>query len=126
MPREEIEDWFEEGLNDFKNAKTMVTVEIYNVATFYCEQALQKLLKATWMKIKRTYPPKSHKISYLGAQLNAPPNIINLLNKIAPFYFISKYPDAANGVPSKIITKETAQEIVQATTEVIQWIKTRI
>ena len=123
MTREEIENWYQEGLQDFKNAKKIFDTEIYNVTTFYCEQAIQKLLKAFWIKIKKSYPPKTHNISKLGELLDAPKEVINHLKKIAPFYFISRYPDAANGVPSEIITREMAEEIIQVTREVINWIK---
>ncbi|NVM27860.1 MAG: HEPN domain-containing protein [Candidatus Helarchaeota archaeon] len=122
MAREEIENWYQQGLSDFKTAKSMFNSEIYDAATFYCEQAVQKLLKATWMKIRKSYPPKTHNISKIGEQLKAPKEIISLLKQIAPFYFISRYPDAANGVPAEIITKKMAKELIQITEEVINWI----
>jgi len=126
MTREEIENWYKQGLSDFINVQKMFNIGIYDSATFYCEQAVQKLLKALWMKIKKSYPPKTHNISNLGVQLNAPPKIITEIQKIAPFYFISRYPDAANGVPAEIINKKVAEEIIQAAKEVIDWIKKSI
>lgn len=126
MTREEIENWYKQGLNDFASVQKMFNAGIYDSATFYCEQTVQKLLKAMWMKIKKSYPPKTHNIAKLGVQLNAPTKIISLIQNIAPFYFISRYPDAANGVPAEIINKKLAEEIIQATKEVVDWIKKSI
>ncbi|MHA1269163.1 MAG: HEPN domain-containing protein [Candidatus Helarchaeota archaeon] len=123
MTREDIENWYKEGKNDFENAKKMSSIGIYNAATFYCEQAIQKLLKASWIQIKKMYPPKTHNIARLGNQLNAPQEIISLLKRIGPFYMISRYPDAVNGIPSEMIDKNIAEEIIRMTEEVINWIE---
>jgi len=126
MNREDFENWYQQGLSDFNNAKKMYEIQIYDAATFYCEQSIQKLLKALWIKIKRSYPPKTHNIVKLGKQLNAPPNIISNLQKIAPYYYISRYPDAANGIPSEIINKSMAHDIINSAEVVINWIKNLI
>ncbi|MHA1253902.1 MAG: HEPN domain-containing protein [Candidatus Helarchaeota archaeon] len=123
MNRIEFEDWYKQGLNDFKSAKKMLKEGIYDAATFYCEQSIQKLLKAAWIKLKKEFPPRVHNIYKLGKSLKAPEEILELLRRITPYYYISRYPDAANGVPYELIGKKIAEEIIEASERVVDWIK---
>ena len=64
--------------------------------------------------MKKEFPLKIRNICRLGRDIEAPGEILGLLRRITPYYYISRYPDSANGIPYELIGKKVAEEIVEA------------
>jgi HEPN domain-containing protein len=51
--------------------------------------------------------------------------IIDELKFLNPHYTISRYPNAANAVPSEAYTEEIAKRCIEAAEKVINWVRNR-
>ncbi len=117
--------WLEQGKRDLESARKILDIGIYYVSAFYCHQAVEKVLKAAIMEKKRIVPPQDHNIKRLLFELeeNPPQEIVKAVTRINPFYFVSRYPDAAAGLPSEMIDKELAKELVNYAEMVVKWVE---
>lgn len=114
---EEEKIWLTKAKKDFKAAKNSFESEDYEWACFQAQQAVEKALKAIYIKkYKRLL--KIHDLVLLARKINAPKEIIVLCSKINPSYIDTRYPDL-----SKIYTEEDAKEILNLTEKVLEWIE---
>ncbi|BFH73922.1 hypothetical protein SJAV_18660 [Sulfurisphaera javensis] len=56
-------------------------------------------------------------------EVNVPQNIKEDAMTLSPHFIISKYPDAANGIPARQYTKSMAEDLYKRAKEVIEWVK---
>jgi len=56
----------------------------------------------------------------LGIDVEA---IMDDLRELTIHYTISRYPNAANAVPSELYTKDRAEELVMRARRVLEWVK---
>ncbi len=123
--RLEVMYWLEQGKQDLESAKKILGIGIYYVTAFYCHQAIEKVLKAAIMEKKRKTPPQDHNIRRLLFELtqSPPKEIVKAVTRVNPFYFISRYPDAAAGLPSEMVDKDLAEELVGYAELVVKWVE---
>ncbi len=108
--------WVDIALRDIKLSEEIVENEYYsNIATFHCQQSIEKLLKA-FLEEYSIEIPKTHNLIRLHSLL--PPNVQTLiqnykdsLNIIDKVYIDSRYPSDMGLLPSGLPTKEEAKEI---------------
>jgi len=124
--RIEAERLIKQADRDLLNAGKNIEVEAYEVAAFLAEQAVEKFLKAAWIVFKAELPPHTHYLVELGEGMQLPAPLLRHLAFLNPDYTVSRYPDAANGVPFELYDRETASSKVAAAREVIEWLRTRI
>jgi HEPN domain-containing protein len=58
--------------------------------------------------------------------LNLPEGLKRHLSYLNPDYTLTRYPDAANGIPYELYDRETAASKVKAAEEVIAWLQARM
>jgi HEPN domain-containing protein len=124
--RHEAELWLRQAKSDLKNAEKNIGVGAYDVAAFLCQQAVEKLLKATYIVAKEDEPPRTHTIVDLGRELAVPKQVDSHLRMLTPDYLAARYPDAANAVPAELYDEEMARERLRRAREVFQWAQTRL
>ncbi len=117
--------WLEQGEKDLESAKKIFDIGIYYVSAFYCHQSVEKFLKAAILEVKRKKPPQDHNLRRLLHELDPSPpeNVERAVIRINPFYFVSRYPDAAGGLPSEVVDKELATELINYADTVRGWVK---
>ncbi|MEM4706236.1 MAG: HEPN domain-containing protein [Candidatus Methanomethylicaceae archaeon] len=118
MIREEALDWWNEAKHNIRQARRNFEIGEYSVAAFLCHQASEKALKALYI-IKKS--PRGHDLTKIGRFLNAK-EIMDELKILNPHYTISRYPNAANTVPSEMYTKEVVERCLLAATKVLEWV----
>lgn len=122
--REEIEWWIEDAKRSLIKAEKYFELGFYEDVVFNCQQALEKLFKGLWLKVLRRRPIKTHKIIQLykplEEKLNLDEELKDFLILISPYYFITRYPDIAMGLPGEIITKSFAQDCLTKTKRVFE------
>jgi len=72
-------------------------------------------------------PGKIHSLPELADMLESetgisiPENIRLAIQEVNPHYVITRYPDAANGIPARAYTQTKAKEILDKCKEVLEW-----
>ena len=115
--KEEVKKWMEQAKEDHDTAKFNFEGKKYKSAAFWCQQSIEKALKALLIKKTNSFP-KIHDLTRLAKLNKAPITIIELCAKINPAYIASRYPDSPNKY-----TKVECKKIMSYSEEVLQWIK---
>lgn len=92
---------------------------------FFSQQAVEKALKALFFIVRREEPPKVHSVTELYSMLRENgfrlredlESSLYVLNK---YYTVTRYPDAANGLPSESVDKYEAERALSIAKEVIK------
>ena len=113
--KEEIKKWMEQAREDYSTAKFNFEGKKYKSAAFWCQQCIEKAMKALLIKKTNNFP-KIHDLTRLAKLNNAPIKIIELCAKINPAYIASRYPDS----PKKY-TEEECEQIIKYCEEVLAW-----
>ena|SRR5437763_13591978 len=124
--RPEIQRLFRQADRDLVNARKNLTIEAYEVAAFLAEQAVEKYLKGVWVLTKKQPAPHTHALTELGDGLEVPADLRRHLADLTQDYTVSRYPDAANGVPYELYDDTTARTKLDNAEAVIAWLRQRI
>jgi len=89
-----IQEWLDSSDYDFDTAEAMFKTGRYLYVLFMCQQSVEKLLKAIFVKKKSELPPRVHHLSYLAdtMELKLSESEVLLLNELDQFYLESRYP----------------------------------
>ena len=129
--REEIILWISAAEEDLFDADLALKNRRWFRAAFYAQQAVEKVLKALYFVVARQPPPYTRKVTVLykglrdkGFMLSKElEEQLSILNK---YYTITRYPDAANGLPSEAVDGKEARRAVNIAKRVIEAVKNEI
>lgn len=124
--REESKHWFEQSKHDLKAAQYNFDGDILDVASYLCQQSIEKGLKSLIIEKNREAPGVSHSLIKLGKEVEIPSKYYRILKEISQEYFISRYPDAIGYTPYDTYDKQEVKEIIKNTKEIIKWIENQI
>ena len=124
--REESRNWWLQSLEDLETAKVTIETKRYYASVFFSQQAAEKALKAFYIEIMRDYPPKTHNMLEISRKLEVPEPVLDAAIELNPEYFVTRYPDAANGVPAQMYTEKKAHFHFEKAEVVIQWVKSQL
>ncbi|MBS3056395.1 MAG: HEPN domain-containing protein [Candidatus Aenigmarchaeota archaeon] len=124
--RREIKNWWEQGKNDLKKAKVLFNTQNFDGTAFYCQQAVEKSLKALILFKSKEKKIEGHSLVYLGKQAKMPDNFFPSLRKLSPQYFISRYPDVTEEIPYELYDDIVAKEFLDTAEKVILRIKKQL
>ncbi len=106
--RPESERLWKQGLEDLKTAELLINTGRYYASVFFAHQAAEKFLKATYVEVKREPHPKTHNLVELGQSLELD-DVMEDLMELNPEYTVTRYPDAANGIPAQMYNEVIAR-----------------
>lgn len=118
--REESRQWFEQSKRELFSAKALFDVQAFDTCCFLCHQAAEKSLKAVVIEVKKVLPPKTHELMALGREAGAK-ELLADLQELNPHFLTSRYPDAANGVPSETYNSKIALRCIEIAEKVVAW-----
>lgn len=124
--RQEIKNWWEQAKKDLITAENSLKSEDYYASAFWCQQAVEKSLKALILKKYRDKFIPEHSLVRLGRKVRIPGNYLKGLKKLSPQYFLSRYPDATEEMPYELYEKETVFEFLEISKGVLKWIKNQL
>ena len=124
--REESKNWWLQALEDLKTAEVNIKTERYYASVFFSQQAADKALKAFYIEKQRNFPPKTHNMLEIARELDVPEEVSDAVIELNPEYFVTRYPDAANGVPAEMYTRKKAKFHFEKAEEVINWVKSQL
>jgi len=105
---------------DLKRAERALEDDDRVAATFWSQQAAEKALKALLLAFKGWFP-KTHSLKRLLEELEI--EIVENVDELAEltaYYYISRYPDALEGVPDESISRSTAERSLKLASEVVR------
>jgi Uncharacterized conserved protein related to C-terminal domain of eukaryotic chaperone, SACSIN len=121
--REEASWWIGDARRSLKIAEQNAK-DFYEVAVFYCQQALEKLLKGAIIVLNQEKPKKTHRLIELYQTIEAKvpleEDLKDFLHILAPYYITARYPDAAMGLPEGVVTKSFANECLEKTRRIFE------
>lgn len=120
--REEAQRWLLQARADMGSAQQALVYGSHYLAAFLAHQAVEKALKAWHIERLRAMPPHTHDLLALGTVLSVPDTVTGLLRRLNPHYAVSRYPDAANGVPAMQYDEAIARPLVDAAEQVLSWL----
>lgn len=124
--KEEIKKWIEQALADLNAAKKNIKINIYYLSVQCSFQAVEKGLKALFIKKFNKMPEKTHDLIKLGKQVNIPEEYFEALYELNPEWIPARYPDAAITIPVKDYNKTSAKLHFNKAQEILKWIKKQI
>lgn len=119
--KEEVKRWLEQAEADFKSAKYNLKGSLYSLASFLCQQAVEKALKALLIEQKSKFP-KIHDLVRLARLANLPAELIEKCERLTYVYTDSRYPDTS----TIRYTKKESEIDVEYAKEIIEWVKKRL
>lgn len=120
--REESRLWFRQAEEDAITAEQNIKIERFYASAFFSQQAAEKALKALYLERNRE-PYLSHNLVELAKFLKAPEDILTSCRALAPQYTVTRYPDAAGGLPYDAYDKYLANELLKNAKKVLAWVK---
>lgn len=124
--RKEVRDWFEQAKHDIETARLLYKNKVYDSAAFYSFQSAEKALKAL-SYFFGYIPLKTHNLLELAnmiREIDIP--VIDELKTLTPHYTVSRYPDAANGIPSEIYTNTISRDCIICAEKILKWVEKTI
>ena len=120
--REETKNWLKQAEMDLETAKANIGIKKYFASAFFSQQAAEKALKAMGLE-KLREPMKSHNLLELAKRLKVPHEIMVCLIELNPDFIITRYPDAANGLPYELYDLKKAKQKTAFSEKVLRWTK---
>lgn len=117
---EVIERWVRQADRDLENAKKNLDIEAYDVCLILCEQAVEKMLKALYIKERNEEPPRTHSLRKLIDLTNMPDESLKLVTELDSYYMVLRYPDVSNVVPYENVDYEDAEDGINKAEEIIE------
>jgi HEPN domain-containing protein len=120
----ETERWVEVAESDLRAARAVLDEGLYQQTVFYCQQSIEKLLKAIWTERHGSGThPRTHNLVKLAdkLQLQPPHQWRTLLIDLTDQIFPSRYPEAGWRY-----SREVAEEYYNMTQEFLPWLRQQL
>jgi HEPN domain-containing protein len=126
--RREVLLWVRDGREDLADAENALSKGRWLRAAFFAQQAVEKALKALFFVVRREELPRIRTVTELYAMLREssfalPPELEQQLYILNKYYTVTRYPDAANGLPSESVDRVEAERAYKLTKEVVEYIE---
>jgi len=124
--RPEIERWFIQSKEELDVAKISFDAKKWFAVAFWCQQSVEKSLKAFYMFKKRESAGTTHSLTFLGRELNLPKVYLPFLRELTKEYYLSRYPDASEDIPSDLYNREDAEDYLKKSKKLIKWVESQL
>lgn len=121
---QKYDEWLKQAEYDLKAAEQMLQSNLPAHATFTIHLALEKLLKAYYVKLKGKTPPKTHSLLFFSGEL--PLNLTDdgqyLLEELEGVGIEARYPPDLDEILIRL-SQSTVETILIRSKQVFAWIK---
>lgn len=123
-----MELWLRAADEDLEDAKIALNGGRWFRAAFFSQQAVEKALKALFFVVRREEPPRIHTVTELYALLkeagfSLPRDIEDQIFILNKYYTVTRYPDAAGGLPSESVDRVEALRAYDLASEVVRLVR---
>lgn len=124
-----VRNWVEIADYDLETAKAMQQSGRYIYVAFTCQQSIEKLVKALFVKLKRETPPYTHNILRLveltGIDADLSKDQADFLSYLNAYYIKTRYSESIAKL-AKSINKKRSAEMLEQTHKLAKWLKAKI
>lgn len=107
----------------------MLKSKRYLYVGFMCNQVIEKMFKAYYVKAKNEQPPYTHKLRRLAEDSNLYKSMSeaqkDFLDIVAPLNIEARYPERKKEL-FEALTDEVCQNIIKGTEELVLWIREQL
>ncbi len=128
---EEAQRWFDDAQRDMQRARSMFAAEDWAGCAFYCQQAVEKWLKA--LLASRNENAWGHELTKLTERVaevyaeSLPTSFHRAARELERDYTAARYPDAwETGTSYEHYTKEMAEERISWAEQVEGFVRSRL
>ena len=129
MNEKTINNWLELARYDLDTASAMLSSGRYLYVSFTCQQAIEKLLKAIFVKKKNCTPPYTHNLIRLCEEIGLMAELsqkqLAFIEQLCSYYIQSRYTEEIQRL-SVALTKEMASSMYHETGELFAWLSQKI
>lgn len=117
------EQWLKGAEQDIKVAETLYLAGYYSWSAFACQQSIEKLLKAGYVRAHHKIPPHLHNLDRLASilRIHAPSELIDSILEIDQCYTSTRYPGYKNSLCD--MSKDEAKDILKKTRKAYRWLR---
>jgi len=114
--------WLKSSKEDYKIAEDLIDMKHYQWALFLCHIAIEKVLKANYIKINDQYPPPIHKLVKLATdcKIELSEEQVDDLREMTSFNIEARY-DIIKDKLYKKATKEYTKKYFQKTKNLLNY-----
>ncbi len=119
--------WLKGAKYDLSVSRALFKTKKYPYALFMGHLALEKLLKALYVKHRKTHSPITHSLPLLAekSKLSIPESVVIQLREFMEFYFEARYPDEQKAFYAKCTRAYTSKNLKEIR-RVFQWLKKQL
>jgi len=114
---------------DLKAGLTLLQGRHYLYVAFTCHQAIEKIFKAAYTKLKEGTPPFKHKLDYLAQQSGFYDRLSEqqsaFIAELDPYNIEARYPEYKSRI-TETLTQAKCEYLLNQTKILQQWIKETI
>jgi len=126
---DKIDYWVELSDYDLETADAMLQTKRYLYVGFMCHQAIEKIFKGVFSKIKEDTPPFVHKLVLIAQQGDFYEHFSeeqkDFIDQMEPLNIKTRYPEDKKKLAQKL-THVKCVEILGKTTDLLKWIKEKL
>ncbi len=115
-------NWWKQAEHDLKAAEFNLKGGFLGVAAFYCQQSVEKALKALYLEKRRESAGPIHSLTRLARDCGLPKRFNGALRRLTSEYYLSRYPDATEDVPYLTYDEEDVKTYLKDAREALDWI----
>ncbi|MDP3698309.1 MAG: HEPN domain-containing protein [Nanoarchaeota archaeon] len=120
--QKEVSRWRNLAEDDLEKARILFNNEKYDGAIFFCQQTVEKALKALWILEKKTEVPRYHDLLFFFQKLELPAKFKTTCEDLTGGYIATRYP---TNLPFSFTKKETEILLLQSE-EILLWVKKKL
>jgi HEPN domain-containing protein len=127
--RDEVKVWWEQARADLKTAEASLNADRFYASVFFCQQAVEKALKAYFLKRQRDPQSSemfSHSLIHLAKVCRLPERFHSFLRDLTSEYVNTRYPSAAEEPPEVLYDRKIALATLKSAKQVVEWINKRM
>lgn len=119
--KKETKLWLDYAQDDLKSLEVMWKAHRYGPTAFYCQQALEKIIKAGIIEFANERPPKIHDLFKLNqkAGIKIPKKWHKIMKLLTRHYYLVRYPDMVKAYTG---SRLKMTPIIKEVKELYQWL----
>ena len=124
-----VQNWLSLADYDLATAEAMLQTHRYLYVAFMAQQAVEKTLKACYVKHHDATPPYTHNLLRLAAELpwkvDMDVSMNTIMEELNSYYIESRYTEDIAEL-QRALTSEEATRLLESAKELLKWIRARL
>lgn len=124
--KKKTQNWLDLANSDFRVARYLFEKKEYLHCLFFCQQAIEKALKAVYHENYDKTPPRKHDLEALaeaaGVLSQLDERQLDLLDTLSLYYIESRYAEDRETL-AKNCTRVVTKAMLEQTGEIFEWLK---